>query len=188
MKKILSVIVVLVLLGGAGYLYLGSKNKKSDIPTKNANVETHNKKPVFKSIKEALSKSMNLKCAYKDEKGIETKSYLKNGVIRMMRSTKNDKQPDNFIINKNKMYAWNDKTKKGIVFTVKKSEETIVPPSSENEKEMPKANDNQKEATLAQFEKYKNYCKVENVDNSIITVPANVKFQDLNALKNQLMR
>jgi hypothetical protein len=44
------------------------------------------------------------------------------------------------------------------------------------------SNEAQGEKVLAEMEKYKSYCKVETVSDSLFTPPADVKFTDLESM------
>ena len=81
-EKIVPVLVVLLILGVGGYFYMSSKGAlpKASIGTDSNNSGSN----VFTSIKDALSKSLSLKCVYKDEKGTQTTTYIKGGAVRVM--------------------------------------------------------------------------------------------------------
>lgn len=177
MKKILPVLVVLILLGVGGYFYMGSKR----ITPSNSTGGN-----VFTSIKDALSKSMSLKCVYKDEKGAETVSYIKGGAVRVMvTETGETEQYGNILMKDKKMYMWSDKTKQGFTLMIKEPENISPVPKKGNESPQ-KGND--QESVLAQIEKYKDACKVEVIADSYFTVPSGVQFQDMDAFQKQMMK
>jgi len=114
MKKIVPVLLILLLLGVGGYFLMNSRGSvpKNNIGTSNKNSDSN----VFTSIEDALSKSMSLKCVYKDEKGVETTTYIKGGSVRVsMVSTDDKEQPNSIVMKDKKMYMWNETTK-GVLF------------------------------------------------------------------------
>lgn len=184
MKKIVPVLVVLILLGVGGYFYMSSKGTIPKTPFGTASNNTGGN--VFTSIKDALSKSMSLKCVYKDEKGAETVSYIKGGAVRVMVTETGDtEQYGNILMKDKKMYMWSDKTKQGFTLMIKEPENISPVPESGN-KEAQKTND--QESVLAQIEKYKDACKVEVIADSYFTVPSGVQFQDMDAFQKQMMK
>lgn len=184
MKKIVPVLVVLILLGVGGYFYMSSKGTIPKTPFGTASNSTGGN--VFTSIKDALSKSMSLKCVYKDEKGAETVSYIKGGAVRVMVTETGDtEQYGNILMKDKKMYMWSDKTKQGFTLMIKEPENISPVPESGN-KEAQKTND--QESVLAQIEKYKDACKVEVIADSYFTVPSGVQFQDMDAFQKQMMK
>lgn len=187
MKKILPVMAILALLGVGGYFYLNSKG----IPPSGL-VNKTGKGNVFNSIKDAMSKSLSLKCVYKDEKGVETTTYIKGGAVRvMMVNAGNAEQPDNIIIKDKKMHMWNDSNKTGFVFSVPDSNEVTPYPTLKEDNTMyspEKSASQDQQSVLAQIEKYKDACKVETIADSMFVVPTDVQFQDMEALQKQMMQ
>jgi hypothetical protein len=175
MKKILPVLVVLLLLGIGSYFFMSSKGT---LPKTPLNTGTSN---VFNSIQDALSKSLSLKCIYKDEKGIQTTTYIKGGAVRVnMEGIKDNEQPGSIILKDKKMYMWNDVSKTGFTYTIT---EPIVTPGTES----PKV-DNKDASVLAEIEKYKDSCKTEIIADSFFIPPADVKFQDMSAFTENLKK
>ena len=180
MKNLIIVLVVLVLLGGGGYFYLTRSGTMPKPPGGN----------VFTSIKDALSKSMSLKCVYKDEQGVETTTYIKGGAVRvMMQGTTDKDQPNNIVMKDKKMYMWSDISKTGFVYTIQ--EPTTPYPTIKVEKglepEKTPANQ-QQESVLESIEKYKDACKAKAVADSMFAIPTDVQFQDMEALQKQMMQ
>lgn len=175
MKKILPVLVVLFLLGIGGYFFMSSKGT---LPKTLVNTGTSN---VFESIQDALSKSLSLKCTYKDEKGIQTTTYIKGGAVRVnMEGIKDNEQPGSIILKDKKMYMWNEVSKTGFTYTITEPE---VTPGTES----PKV-DNKDASVLAGIEKYKDSCKTEIIADSFFIPPADVKFQDMSAFTENLKK
>lgn len=175
---------VVLLLGIGGYFYLSSKGMTPKVPAGSSGGN------VFSSIKDALSKSLSLKCVYKDESGIQTTSYIKAGSVRVvMEGNADAEQPNNIIMKDKKMHMWSDASKTGFIFTIEEPEVTPLP---NEDKKMVRPEDSdaggKQESILAQIEKYKDACKAEVVADSYFTIPTDVQFQDMNALQEQMMK
>jgi len=181
------VIVIILVLGG---FFLLQKNKPSMKSTSNTS-PTVAVKPTqanaFTSIKDAISKSISLKCEYPNPKdsSVKTTTYIKNGHVRVIASTKND--VENVIIKDNKSYSWREGTKTGVLMTfdieaMKETAEKMKATISPSEKQP-----DQKEAMMKQIEQYKNSCKQENVADSFFEVPADVKFTDYSEMMKKTM-
>lgn len=163
MKNIIPVVVILVLLGVGGYYFMSSGKQPAKIGLPTA--------PVFTSIKDALSKSMSLKCEYPDptNKGLVITSYIKNGAVRVGNFTMTDKNKGNAIIKNNQMWVWNEGEKTGMLISLK------------TDKTQEQAEKDQQQQTLDEIEKNKQYCKVDVVADSLFNPPADVKFTDFGA-------
>lgn len=166
-------------VGGASYLKLkGSKDNISNSKT------TPESKSIFTSVKDALSKDISLICEFKDDTGASTKSYIKNGAVRISTNNESSKNQSGEIIMKDKkMYMWNVKNKQGFVYD--------VPDSEEGDKEGVTTGESVKSETyLDMLDKYKDSCNVSTVDESYFELPKDIKFQDmtklLEDLKNQM--
>ncbi|MFA6017115.1 MAG: hypothetical protein WC744_03445 [Patescibacteria group bacterium] len=185
MKKILPVLVILLILGVGGYFYMNSKGAipKAPIGTASNNTASTN---VFNSIKDALSKSLSLKCVYKDERGVQTTTYIKGGAVRvsMVEDKDNKEQPNAVILKDKKMYMWNETTKAGFTYTLT---EPKISPSKETGV-TPEVAANKDASVLAEIEKYKDSCKTEVIADSFFVPPTDVKFQDMSAFTENLMK
>src|SRR3989344_7062324 len=115
MNKSLPVIIVVILLLLGGGAFLAFKNKPAQPGAVNTNVGQGQTQDgnVFTSIKDALSKSLSLECTYKDEKGTETKTYIKAGAVRLdAQSTAAGSEANSQAIFKDrKLYSWDPTTK-----------------------------------------------------------------------------
>ena len=178
MKKIVPVLVILLILGVGGYFYMNSKGAVPKAPLGTANSTNTN---VFTSIKDALSQSLSLKCVYQDEQGIQTTTYIKGGAVRVtMEGVKEKDQPNSIVLKDKKMYMWNEVNKTGFTFTMT---DPIVTPGQELE-----VKKSQDAEVLAEIEKYKDSCKATVIADSFFTIPTDVKFQDMNAFTENLMK
>lgn len=166
-KKIVFIVIALVLLLSGGY-YMSLKSNKSKITTSNSTSET---KSVFTSIKDALSKKLTLVCEFKDDSGVSTKSFLKNGAVRVSSTSE-------FILKDKKMYMWDLKTKQGFVYDIP---DTTNAGTTGGEI-------NQSESYLNMIEKYKDSCKVATIEDSYFVPPTDVKFQDMSKLLEDLKK
>lgn len=173
MNKLLPVIVVILLVLVGGGIYLSNQSKKQKPSTdNNTNVTKteENKGGVFTSIKDALTKSLSLECTYKDETGVEKKTYMKAGAVRVdAKPAENDKEAYSQVIFKDsKMYSWNPITKQGIVFTVPENVTKDITPAQATAPAKESSEENKEESFLAQIEKYKDACKPATVSDRFL--------------------
>lgn len=168
-KKTLLIIGILFLLFVSGGI-LVIKPKENKIESKN----------IFTSVKDALSQKLTLACEFTDETGATTKSYIKNGAVRVS-STGNSEQTNEIIIKDKKMYMWDDKKKQGFMYII-----------SDEAKNSQTGNTNQdvvsSQSYLNMIDKYKDSCKVATVADSYFVVPTDVNFQDMAKLLEDLQK
>jgi len=171
MKKILPIVVIILVLLGIGYFLVSSKkNESSEKVGEGGSVQVQKEQGnIFTSIKDAIAKSMSLKCEYPDEKGNKVISYIKGKNIRVVgyATTQENGTNGNFLMREDKMYVWDDKTKKGSVITL--NVEQITGAAQEA---------NKQNETVENMEKYKDYCKVSVVEDSMFEIPTDVQFID----------
>jgi len=177
-KGLFTVLIIVLLLAGGYFLY-NSQKAKQVTPTAASTQQVNAN--VFTSIKDALSRALSLKCEYPDDKGNTVTVYIKGGSVRMMGyATGPAGAQGQALMKDNKMYTWDDKTKKGTVMAFNKEEMQQAAESMKKEMSPQPTKANQQEDFLAAIEKYKKYCKTETVSDSLFTVPSDVQFVDLN--------
>ncbi|MBI3366397.1 hypothetical protein HY041_02090 [Candidatus Roizmanbacteria bacterium] len=186
MKNLVAVIVLLGLLGVGGYYVMNSQKAKPPMTEKKTPVSTQQSGNVFTSIKDALTKSLSLKCEYPDPRTKATvTTYIKNGAVRVMGMSIQNNKSSNAIIKDNKMWIWTEGDKQGMMLTL--SIPAVGKPSG-----TPQIKEDQRERVLAEMERFKNNCKTETVDDSLFVPPSNVTFTDLqNMMKgvgNEMMK
>lgn len=187
MKKLLPVLLIFLLLGVGGYFYMTSQGMLPKAPVRLPGNQTG--KNVFTSIKDAMTKSISLKCVYEDEKGIETTTYIKGSAVRvMMTNIQDSEQPNNILMKDKIMYMWSDTTKTGFSYKTEEPKDITPLPTVKDKVEREETGDDQSESVLAQIEKYKDACKVETIVDSMFAVPTDVKFQDMSALQEKMMK
>ncbi len=170
-KKIIIVLVVTLLVVSSIVLF---KGQKTGSEVNNKNVANKN---VFTSIKDAMSKDISLVCEFNDENGNSTKSYIKNGAVRITTDNESSQEGE-IIIKDKKMYMWDLKTKEGFVYDV---------PDNETENSTSGSNEiNQSENYLSMIDKYKDSCNISTVEDSYFVAPKDVKFQDMNKFLEEL--
>lgn len=174
MNKLVPVVVVLLLLGVGGYFVMNSQKSKPVVTEqKTAGSKTQGGN-IFTSIKDALSKSLSLKCEYPNPSGKGTvTSYIKNGAVRVSSMGMGEEGYGSAIMKDNKMWIWSEGKNEGMMLTLNKPEA---------EKAVAEKKEDQSEKVLAEMEKYKNSCKTEVVADSLFTPPSNVKFTDLEGI------
>lgn len=178
MKKVVVAVVVLLLLGAGGY-YLYAKSASKMAPA--ASTE-QNSGGVFGSIKDALSKSLSLQCAFTADDGVPTTAYIKAGAVRVDTNGKTVEQQGSFIMKDKKIYFWQTATKQGTMMSV--PEVSVTPTSGSTVK--PTAASSEGDNMMAALEKFKNDCKPAVVADSLFTPPADVKFTDFSQMMKQV--
>jgi hypothetical protein len=177
MNKVLPILIVVALLLVGGYFYLNSQ--KTTKPQGEKMMQKEEKKDVFTSIKDAMTKKLSLKCDYSDEKGNKVTTFIKGEQMRSDIQT--DKGDSHTLFMENKIYIWEDKTKQGTVMTIEKKEMEKM--QQEGEKMMQESKD--KETMVEDLEKYKQSCRADTVPASTFEVPKDVKFTDLSVMMEQ---
>ena len=112
------ILVLLLLLGGGAYLTFQKGTIPPALPGSNMVPDKSQGGGVFDSIKDALTKSLSLECAYQDEKGVETTTFIKGGAIRVDAKTTIEGK-DNYsqvIFKDRRMYSLDPTNKKNITF------------------------------------------------------------------------
>lgn len=169
-KALISILLLLLVVFVSGISYMKFKNSN-----KSESKSTTENKSVFTSIKDALSKDVTLVCEFKDDSGVSTKSYIKNGAVRIS-------SEGEIVMKDKKMYMWDVKTKEGFVYEIPDSEDSQIGATT--------TEINQSESYLNMIETYKDSCKVTSVEDSYFELPKDVKFQDMSKfledLKNQM--
>lgn len=177
MKKILPFILIFLVVF-AGYLFF--KNKQGKLPEEKAvkDVVKEKKQAIVESIKEMVTKNINLKCTYEIPEGGKVITYLKGK--DKIRSTVESKGRKNEVLFLNgKMYSWDDESKQGITMTIKDLPQPT--PGQKITVENP-------ENYIEQMEKMKASCKQENFSESIFQPPTDIKFQDLDKLQEMMQK
>jgi len=173
--KIVLVIVAVVVLGGAillsrSLIFKPQEAKPSPAPSE-AKTEGQ-KEGAFGSIKEALEKSVNLKCQYQLENGDKMTVYLKGkDLIRAEFLTEQNKETIT-IIKDDKMWSWLPATKKGMVISLVGLQEQGLA-----NQQVPN-----KEEILEEVEEYKESCQSVVISSSLFEIPQEVEFENLDEL------
>lgn len=180
-KKVLLIIGVILFLLVGGFVFSKQKTNKNV-----SSDSSQNKNGLFASVKDALTQNLTLSCEFIDETGIATKSYIKNGAVRVSSVGNGEQagqptQAGEIIIKDKKMYMWDEKKKEGFVYT--------IPDETENNQVGTTNQDIvSSDSYLSMIDKYKNSCKVATVADSYFTVPTDVNFQDMTKLLEDLQK
>ncbi|MFZ3301578.1 MAG: hypothetical protein WA152_02600 [Microgenomates group bacterium] len=158
-KTVVILIITVLVLVVFGVIYFNSNKDNSSDSIEN--------KSVFTSIKDALSKNVTLVCEFKDDSGVSTKSYIKNGAVRIS-------SEGEIIMKDKKMYMWDVKTKQGFIYTIPDEEGDDIGATA--------TEINQSESYLNMIETYKDLCKVASVEDTYFELPKDVNFQDMSKL------
>ena len=182
-KKVLSVVVVLLLLG-VGYFLVNKSGSNGGSLMSGAQSQTG--KLAFTSIQDALSRSLSLECTFTDDKGKQTKTFMKAGAVRTDFTGSTPSESGSMILKDKKMYSWSDSTKEGFMMEVPE-----VTPGKTNIPGSPTGDANRsQQATdvLTMIEKYKDSCKPGTVADSLFTPPSDVKFQDYSQMMKDIQK
>jgi hypothetical protein len=173
-KKIIIILVAMLFLISGIVYFMGNRSVKDE--------DLNETKSVFTSIKDAMSKDVSLVCEFSDEKGMSTKSYIKNGAVRVSTSDSSNSSSE-IIMKDKKMYMWDMKTKTGFIYEVEDSDEGQTNQVGMTGSEVVKS-----EQYLDMIEKYKDSCKVATVEDSYFTPPTDVNFQDMSKFLEDLQK
>lgn len=157
MKKIGLILIAVLVLGGVGFLAVG-RNRQSSTTTSGEQA-----KGVFESIKDAMAKSLSLKCEYNVGTNKST-AYLKGKAVRIDGSYA-EKTNTGIIMKDDKLWTWDMVKKEGIIMPLNTNQD-----QSEN---------TSLTEVIESLEKEKQFCKPAVVADSIFDPPSDVQFQDL---------
>ena len=175
-KKAIYIVILILLVLVGGFFY--TKSKKTSSPGMDLNLSGDTN--IFVSVKDALSKNLTFACEFKDETGVSTTSYIKNGAVRVS-SINESGETSEMIFKDNKMYTWDLATKEGIVYDVSDSEDTDA------DSESVVSTNDKVAAYYNMIDLYKDSCKVTAVSDSYFEIPTDVKFQDMNEFLQNMM-
>ena len=167
------VIAFVVLL--VGYFIL-SQNKTNNSTGKGEGTgvvqeEKGKGESIISSIRDAMSKSMSLKCTY-EVGSQETVAYVKGNKIRVDNKDE-DGKTSSMIMKDNKMWIWSsDREEEGIILSTEGVEGEQKITSSED--------------IIANLEDQRQFCKVDSVSDSYFEPPQNVNFKDMSDLMKGL--
>lgn len=173
MKKLLIVVVILLILGGGYYLYSTKLASQSGTQQSGGG-------GVFGSIKDALSKSLSLQCAFSTEDGTQVAAWMKAGAVRVDSEGKDPQQSGSYIMKGNKLYFWQKNSKEGT--TMDFSEPSVTPGKTQEVQPTGSAGEKQGDNMMATLEKFKDKCKAAVVADSLFTPPSDVKFTDFSKM------
>jgi hypothetical protein len=176
-------IILILIIAGLGFLYF----KQGQLPKTNPNQinqtqpsskqTNQNKTGVIESIKDAITKNISFKCQYQPEGGNQIITmYFKGGKIRSEYSS-GSKTENIAIVDNNRVWNWQPKEKKGVVFSIDLFKGKTTPDNQSYDKE----------TIIKQAEKYRQNCRVENLSDSLFVPPADIKFQDMDEMMKGMM-
>lgn len=166
MKKILFTFYLLlftVLLAGCG----PQKQTETTQTGNQTGGQFEEKKTVFDSIKDAMSKSLSLQCDY-SVGNLKSTVYIKGKMLRSESDTQNGKTYA--ILKDNKLWSWTDKDKNGIILDLSDTQNQAAGGQ--------KTGDD----IVNDVEKYKQNCKQTIVADSLFNPPTNIIFQNLSEM------
>ena len=157
------IVVIALIVGTVGFINRGKTTKPSVNVTPEEKTE-EKKEGVFDSIRDAITKSLSLKCEYNTGTS-KTVVYVKGTLIRIDGSWQNKKN-NGTIIKDNKLWSWDMDKKEGIIMPLQMNQDKTL--SSEE--------------IINNLEKEKQFCQVAVISDSVFNPPTDVKFDDLDAL------
>lgn len=170
---IIGVIVVALLVGG-GLFFMTQKKTSAPQPQTTTQTATENQNTsMFSSFKDLLSKNTSVECNYTDEQGRQTKSYIKNGSVRVDMVAANPQDGGSVILKDKTMYVWGGE-KEGFMMTISDIEDL--------QKNVPTGALSAQSNIAENIEKYKESCKEASVDDSHFVVPTDIKFTDMSQI------
>jgi len=177
------IIIIILIIAGLGFLYfkqgqLPKTNPKTNQTQPSSKQTNQNKTGVIESIKGAITKNISFKCQYQPEGGSQIITmYFKGGKIRSEYSS-GSKTENIAIVDNNRVWNWQPKEKKGVVFSIDLFKGKTTPDNQSYDKE----------TIIKQAEKYRQNCRVENLSNSLFVPPADIKFQDMDEIMKGMMQ
>ncbi len=113
------------------------------------------------SLTSAITDSQEIECDYVDGNGLDTKTYVKNGMLSsQFVDKKNDANSGGIVIKNGNSYLWWTKDKQGFVAAASVD------------------NSESKNQLISDMEKYKDSCKPTAVSDSVFHIPSDVLFRD----------
>lgn len=160
-KVIIIIVIAIVALGLVAFFMMGKYKMAGGLSGSNA----------VTSIKDALTKSVSLKCEYTDPQNNKSVYFIKNGAIRADMIDSNPENSGSMILKDKKLYTWKDK--EGYVMTlpeIKDAEGNVTSDST------------QADDLIKDIEDYKDNCKPTVVSDSQFTPPSDVTFADMSKM------
>jgi len=174
-KIVLLIAVVAVLVGGIWYFKSRPTPKSGEIkpsPTPEEVKTEEKKEGIFGSIREALEKSVNLKCQYQLESGDKMTVYLKGKDLVRAEVITRQNQETITIMKDDKMWFWLPATKKGMVVSLAGLQQQGLA-----NQQVPN-----KEKIIEEAEKYRTSCQPATIADSLFEIPKEVEFENLDEL------
>jgi len=162
---VIALLVAVLLLGMGGYIFMRQMTPQKS-PIVAVGVTPTEKLGMFGSLKDALSKSLSLECAY-TENDIKTTVYIKAGMVRANMIGTTPSQNGSVIVRDEKMYYWNGKQGMMMAFDIDAMQQEEDEAVSDTPGTM-----------LEGLEKFKQNCKPSTIADTVFTIPTDVKFVD----------
>ncbi|MCX6744675.1 MAG: hypothetical protein NTX82_04085 [Candidatus Parcubacteria bacterium] len=156
-KKLLILVFAVVLLAGCG---------------KQAQTNQAEKKDVFTSIRDAITRSITLRCDYVDPTDSATTiTYIRGQMIRMMTGDNTDGSVNfNGLIKDTKFYIWSKDSKQGAVMDLSTLQDS-------SDMKMGQTQIHSVDDIINELEKEKNKCRQEAIADSMFEVPTDIEFK-----------
>lgn len=164
---VIAIIVIAVLVVGAGAYFMMNSDKKMGSSMMGEN-------NAITSIKDALSKSVSMECVYEAE-GTKTTAWIKNGAIRADVMGSDPQNSGSMIMkdNEKKMWFWNEE-----------GGWTMDIPDSEGVEGSDQGANSQTQDIMKDLEQYKDSCKPAVVSDDKFSPPSDVEFMNMSDMMN----
>jgi hypothetical protein len=159
-KNLLILIVLILIVVIAAFFMFKGKSSKSGGSSQGGGV--------FSSIKDAMTKSLSLKCEYKVGENT-TIAYIKGTSVRI-EGNWDGKNSSAAIIKDNKLWTWDTAKKEGIIFPMDTTKAEDINTASKG--------------IIDGLEAQKQFCKVSIFSDTMFDPPVDIKFQDLGDFQN----
>lgn len=129
---------------------------------------------VFTTVRDAIAKSIGIKCYYTNEDNEKMLTLIKGDKIYIEAMDGKDKEDGirGLVLN-NKMYIWGSKSSDGMIFNFTNN------PDKGEETTMDGSQVNSADDIINKVEENNSTCKAETIDPKMFELPSNVQFKDL---------
>lgn len=173
--KIIGLVAAIVVVAGGIYFFT-AKDAQSPTEVANTNTQSNTEETLAdnnskRSLKDIVGLGGGQKCTYAMDNGSGT-LYAGNGKARMDLAIQTSGQTimSHMIVDGTTSYSWQDGQTTGIKITTNPSAPTNTPETSQ-----------QNNNTVDPNTEFDYDCSSWSIDNSLLTPPSNVTFQDLGA-------
>lgn len=168
------VVLLLVLLGGAGYMFMNQQKSPSSPSQAMMQQQSEDSRSMQKkSLKDIMAIGQSQQCTYTDEVGENSGTmYIGSGNVRgdFQSSINGKATASHMIVDSENMYMWMDGQKQGMQFSVKAMEDASA--------NVPEISGSQAQKPLDMNKQLDYSCTSWTVDEAVFKTPTGVEFVD----------